>query len=178
MTERKNVHNKVYRKQCCYSYIIAIEFRLVFLTWILSAEGWVEAGGKAWSAISSSGSKTYNRKEYSISNVETPKLFSQDHVINSQRRCMSTNLKLDETTHLYIDSQLNLKLKIWIFLDSFTITMQYLWLLVKFLNIDPGRIFCYLAPSTSSKWGDEVFQRPDAPQVTFLPRNRQPRHQS
>lgn len=35
----------------------------VFLTWILGAEGWVEGGGKAWSATSSSGSKTYNTQK-------------------------------------------------------------------------------------------------------------------
>lgn len=35
-----------------------------FLTWILSADGCVE-GGNAWSATSSSGSKTYNKQEAS-----------------------------------------------------------------------------------------------------------------
>ncbi len=33
-----------------------------FLTWIFSAEGCVETGGKAWSAIPSSGSRTYNNR--------------------------------------------------------------------------------------------------------------------
>lgn len=42
------------------------ELRGGSLTWILSAEGCVERGGKAWSAISSSGSKTYNKHEAAV----------------------------------------------------------------------------------------------------------------
>lgn len=45
--------------------------RSAFLTWILGAEGCVEGGAKAWSAISSSGSKTCNKYEATINHYLT-----------------------------------------------------------------------------------------------------------
>lgn len=70
--------------------------QLFILTWILGAEAWVEAGGKAWSATSNSGSKTYKTKDSSISNC-----ISQLEIGRGHR-------------HIYIGFKLNLEFKIFL----------------------------------------------------------------